>query len=441
MRERWRAHHWKRLGRRSVLWGCLGGGALVAWLHLRAESLPGVRVAGEPVRPTIDVMRELERRQQQYLAAPITLQAGSVTTSVARQALGATRDVTAVAARIAGLGRGPNPLVNVMDLVRAYGDGWDLAWPVSVDRTAAADVIRSLAHQVEKPPLVGTVGDGWSMEGVPGIALNSFDALAQVEKALQQGEQRILFALRQVSPPEPLPLGAPDGAFEGGEDVQQLADAAYRDPEALAAFQPQTWAQSRGPECDLSGTYARFCQGPRRVAAPFGDDAQRADALGLGTFQAVSTLIAYAPSDAWIEAAGGPSVDATLLHPVKGGTLWRGYGFVRAGDLRDVLHKGVDIGAPRGTPMRAVNDGIVAYADNGVRGYGNLLVLIHGSGAVTSYAHCNAIYVFAGQRVARGQIVGEVGDTGIARGVHLHFEYRRGGQPVDPQERFVDQDL
>lgn len=122
MRERWRAHHWKRLGRRSVLWGCLGGGALVAWLHLRAESLPGVRVAGEPVRPTIDVMRELERRQQQYLAAPITLQAGSVTTSVARQALGATRDVTAVAARIAGLGRGPNPLVNVMDLVRAYGD-------------------------------------------------------------------------------------------------------------------------------------------------------------------------------------------------------------------------------------------------------------------------------------------------------------------------------
>lgn len=86
----------------------------------------------------------------------------------------------------------------------------------------------------------------------------------------------------------------------------------------------------------------------------------------------------------------------------------------------------------------AVSAGLVAYADNGVSGYGNLLAIVHPDGTVATYAHCKAIYVFPGQLVERGQRVADVGHTGIARGSHLHFEYRRRGRPRDPLRLFVD---
>ncbi|MET0389827.1 MAG: M23 family metallopeptidase, partial [Polyangiales bacterium] len=69
--------------------------------------------------------------------------------------------------------------------------------------------------------------------------------------------------------------------------------------------------------------------------------------------------------------------------------------------------------------------------------YGNLLVVVHADGGVSFSAHCRAIYVFAGQRVLRGQIVGEVGDTGLARGPHVHWEYHVHGKPIDPDRLFA----
>jgi murein DD-endopeptidase MepM/ murein hydrolase activator NlpD len=101
------------------------------------------------------------------------------------------------------------------------------------------------------------------------------------------------------------------------------------------------------------------------------------------------------------------------------------------------LHRGIDVGAPTGTALYAANPGIVAYSDNKVRGYGNLLVIVHADGSVTFSAHCRAIYVFAGQRVTRGQITGEVGETGLARGPHVHWEYHVRGAAQDPAGLFV----
>jgi murein DD-endopeptidase MepM/ murein hydrolase activator NlpD len=104
------------------------------------------------------------------------------------------------------------------------------------------------------------------------------------------------------------------------------------------------------------------------------------------------------------------------------------------------MHNGVDIGAREGAPVRAVNDGLVAYSFNGMSGYGNSVLLLHADGSVTLYAHCRATYVFAGQRVRRGQVIAEVGETGLARGAHLHFEWRRDGQPLNPIPHFVGRD-
>jgi murein DD-endopeptidase MepM/ murein hydrolase activator NlpD len=94
--------------------------------------------------------------------------------------------------------------------------------------------------------------------------------------------------------------------------------------------------------------------------------------------------------------------------------------------------------APEGAPIRAANDGLVVYADNGVRGYGNLLVLLHADGTATLYGHCRAIYAAPGQLVARGQVVAEVGRTGRPQVAHLHFEWRRHGHPRDPLPHLVE---
>jgi murein DD-endopeptidase MepM/ murein hydrolase activator NlpD len=94
-------------------------------------------------------------------------------------------------------------------------------------------------------------------------------------------------------------------------------------------------------------------------------------------------------------------------------------------------HLGVDYGAPTGTPVRAVGDGVVEFA-GWKNGYGNVVQLIHGSGKSTLYAHLSRKDVKVGQRVAQGQRLGAVGMTGWATGPHLHFEFRVNGQHQDP---------
>ncbi len=94
-------------------------------------------------------------------------------------------------------------------------------------------------------------------------------------------------------------------------------------------------------------------------------------------------------------------------------------------------HLGVDYSAPKGTPVRSVGDGMVAFAGR-QNGYGNVVQLTHPNGRSTLYAHLSRIDVRQGQRVEQGQRIGAVGMTGWATGPHLHFEFRVGGQHQDP---------
>lgn len=102
----------------------------------------------------------------------------------------------------------------------------------------------------------------------------------------------------------------------------------------------------------------------------------------------------------------------------------------------DRPHEGVDIHAPMGTPIVAAAEGRVAFAGWKV-GYGNTVEIQHASGFVTLYAHASVLLVRRGQRVARGEVVAEVGRTGMATAPHLHYEVRLNGRPVDPENYFV----
>jgi septal ring factor EnvC (AmiA/AmiB activator) len=205
---------------------------------------------------------------------------------------------------------------------------------------------------------------------------------------------------------------------------------------ALDTPVPTKWLPSKGRQCYRRGRYRNFCQGPRRAPLPRGPEAELARKLELGDIKAVSRIMLDPPPEEWVAAAGPDTEADSLQWPIPEGQLWRGFGRVRRGSKRRRWHKGIDIGAPEGTLIRASKGGLVIYADNGVRGYGNLMVVVHPDATVALYSHARALYLFPGQKVRRGQVLGEVGHTGIARGSHLHFEYRIYGRPRNPLHWF-----
>lgn len=96
-------------------------------------------------------------------------------------------------------------------------------------------------------------------------------------------------------------------------------------------------------------------------------------------------------------------------------------------------HEGMDLSAPKGTPIEAPAAGVVTQVA-WVEGYGNLLTIDHGYGLVTRYAHTSKILVVRGQRVKRGQHVADVGSTGLSTGPNLHYEVWVNGRPVNPMK-------
>jgi murein DD-endopeptidase MepM/ murein hydrolase activator NlpD len=130
--------------------------------------------------------------------------------------------------------------------------------------------------------------------------------------------------------------------------------------------------------------------------------------------------------------ASARAPDGTFLWPVRGHVL-AGYGSGRDGTHND----GINISAPRGAAVEATDEGVVAYAGNELRGYGNLILVKHRNGWISAYAHCDLILVKRGDKVARGQTIARVGATGNVAEPQLHFELRRGNHAVDPREFLV----
>ena len=96
------------------------------------------------------------------------------------------------------------------------------------------------------------------------------------------------------------------------------------------------------------------------------------------------------------------------------------------------MHKGMDFTSPTGTPVYATGDGVVRRADAGASGFGNHIVISHGFGYETLYAHLSRYKARVGQRVNRGDVIGFVGSTGRSQAPHLHYEVHKGGSVVNP---------
>jgi murein DD-endopeptidase MepM/ murein hydrolase activator NlpD len=130
--------------------------------------------------------------------------------------------------------------------------------------------------------------------------------------------------------------------------------------------------------------------------------------------------------------AGQPSATGAVPSfrwPVRGRII-AGFGPKPNGQEND----GINLAVPEGTSVKAADDGVVAYAGNELKGYGNLVLVRHKNGYVTAYAHASQLKVHRGEAVKRGQIIALAGETGSVNSPQLHFEIRKGSTPVDPSQ-------
>jgi murein DD-endopeptidase MepM/ murein hydrolase activator NlpD len=133
------------------------------------------------------------------------------------------------------------------------------------------------------------------------------------------------------------------------------------------------------------------------------------------------------PEPAQTGTTGGSNT--SFRWPVKGRVI-QGFGPKQGGGQND----GINVAVPEGTPIKAAEDGVVAYAGSELKGYGNLVLVRHSNGFVTAYAHASELNVKKGEAIKRGQVIGKAGQTGNVASPQLHFEVRKGATPVDPSQ-------
>lgn len=225
--------------------------------------------------------------------------------------------------------------------------------------------------------------------------VNRGDTLASVARQnhVSVGE---LARVNNLSPASPLKLGA-----KLSVPGQPVAVAA---PAAPVATVPQAVATVPAPA-------------PTKVAAA-------------GPVQSVR-LAQSAPSaedkDDDAKPAETTSGLQTFRWPARGKVI-TSYGAKTNGKSND----GINIAVPEGTPVKAAEDGVVAYAGNELKGYGNLVLVRHSNGYVTAYAHASELMVKRGDPIKRGQVIAKSGQSGEVGSPQLHFEIRKGSSPVDP---------
>ncbi len=219
--------------------------------------------------------------------------------------------------------------------------------------------------------------------------------------------------LIRVKPPKPTRSATASAATSGASQAQDSSAPGKTDIRPLASAKPST-----GPT--VPGPLASAPLKPPAAGAAASAAVQSGPAPGT-----VPALPPAAPPST-APAAAAPAAKAadgiTLSWPAKGNVITQ---------FADPGYKGIALAGSEGDPVSAAADGRVVYSGNGLRGYGNLVIVKHDGDFLTAYAHNKSILVTEGQQVKRGQKIAELGKTDSDQ-PKLHFEVRKSGKPVDP---------
>lgn len=161
---------------------------------------------------------------------------------------------------------------------------------------------------------------------------------------------------------------------------------------------------------------------PQTIANTNTENAPQPETVGVVRPQVAPSVAPEAP-------AANPNAGPSFRWPVRGRII-SAFGRKPNGQQND----GINLSVPEGTPIRAAEDGVVAYAGNELKGFGNLVLIRHADNWVTAYAHTSAIEVKKDQKVKRGDVIARAGQTGGVTSPQLHFEIRKGSSPVDPEK-------
>ncbi|WP_308874019.1 peptidoglycan DD-metalloendopeptidase family protein [Thiothrix subterranea] len=202
--------------------------------------------------------------------------------------------------------------------------------------------------------------------------------------------------------------------------VDMAATASGLSAGVAGAVERAVTGQEQDWNADFGYGFNRVAQNPLLSPSEHGFTQQIKDELfGEGEMAQKKSPVSDIPSGNPIADGGRISSEFGMrTHPVHG-------------DQR--MHAGIDIAAPNGTPVSSTADGVVQFAGE-KGGYGNMVILDHGNGLETRYAHLSSLSVKAGDVVADGDSVGKVGSTGTSTGNHLHYEVREDDKPVDPKK-------
>ena len=321
-----------------------------------------------------------------------------------------------------------------------------LAPPAAVSQPAAAPAYNRPAAAAPAPkavpaapPPVATGPGGWTAQGgtavsvKPGESLNTLASRYNVPPAAILSANNLKNAAqvapgkRIVIPVYSVGAAAParPATAKAAEPKPQLVQGAKghakpAEPQKQAA-RPEPQKQAAKPE-------------PQKQAAKPEPQKQVAQKAAPQAIQPIQTAKAETQvPKAEVAQTGSIAPQAAAPAPAAAiGFRWPAKGRVIAGFGGTSANEGINIALPEGTPVKAAEDGTVAYAGSDVKGYGKLVLIRHDNGYVSAYAHNGEIAVKHGEKVKRGQAIAKSGQSGNVTSPQLHFEIRKGAQPVDP---------
>ena len=243
--------------------------------------------------------------------------------------------------------------------------------------------------------------------------------------------------------PSPAPVGPPRNALAAGASMHVVAPGEtlhsiarhYGKPVLVLAkannIAPDSMVRV-GERITIPGGASTAVAAAAAPAAPAPRNEPPVGSLAAAESTHSARLAAAVVPDA--EEGGAKAGEAGGSVP---GFRWPVRGRVIAGfgpKPNGLQNDGINLAVPEGTPVKAADDGVVAYAGNELKGYGNLVLVRHSNGFVTAYAHASEIMVKRGDSVKRGQVIAKSGQTGSVTSPQLHFEIRKGATPVDPSQ-------
>jgi murein DD-endopeptidase MepM/ murein hydrolase activator NlpD len=282
--------------------------------------------------------------------------------------------------------KGPRALSPGQQLVipRPGGPAVAAAAPAALP---AAPMVAPKPIAVAAAPAASTIHFVNHGETLAGIARQNHVSVAELAHA------------NNLTPTSPLKLGARLNV--PGKSVAMAAPAAP----AAALPQPVAALPAPAPTTKVASAAGPVQSARLAVASPTPEEKEEAPSKPAETTSALPTF-------RW---------------PARGKVI-TSYGAKTNGKSND----GINIAVPEGTPVKAAEDGVVAYSGNELKGYGNLVLVRHSNGYVTAYAHASELMVKRGDPIKRGQVIAKSGQSGEVGSPQLHFEIRKGSSPVDP---------